>query len=263
MAINQLHHGGALASKKYTGLDPVAPTGNSTLNIHELTDDEIKKIIQSFSNSAELSLKAGFDGIELNAANKYLIQQFYSPHSNHRNDEWGGSIEKRMNFTLKIIDAINEVKTRLNRPDFIIGYRLSPEEPFEDGITMTETLQLVRALKSKPIQYIHISQKNYYQEARNGEGKGIERVKLIHDEIKDKIALIGVGGLKSEKDLNKAINTGYSEFISVGMASMLNKDFGILLKQGEGSQLNLEFDKEHPEKHSLTNGLLKIFSGKK
>ena len=108
-----------------------------------------------------------------------------------------------------------------------------------------------------------MSQKNYYQEARNGEGKGIERVKLIHDEIKDKIALIGVGGLKSEKDLNKAINTGYSEFISVGMASMLNKDFGILLKQGRGNQLNLEFDKEHPEKHSLTSGLLKIFTGKK
>ena len=263
LAINQLHHGGALASKQYTGLDPVAPTGNSTLNIHELTDDEIKKIIQRFANSAELSLKAGFDGIEINAANKYLIQQFYSPHTNHRNDEWGGSTEKRMNFALKIIDAINEVKTRLNRPDFIIGYRLSPEEPFEDGITMTETLQLVRALKSKPIQYIHMSQKNYYQEARNGEGKGIERVKLIHDEIKDKIALIGVGGLKSEKDLIKAINTGYSEFISVGMASMLNKDFGILLKQGKGSQLNLEFDKEHPEKHSLTSGLLKIFKGKK
>ena len=263
LAINQLHHGGALSSKQFSGLDPVAPTGNSTLNIHELTDEEIKRIIQKFANSAELSLKAGFDGIEINAANKYLIQQFYSPHSNHRNDEWGGSTEKRMNFALKIIDAINEVKTRLNRPDFIIGYRLSPEEPFEDGITMTETLQLVRALKSKPIQYIHISQKNYYQEARKGEGKGIERVKLIHDEIKDKMALIGVGGLKSEKDLNKAINTGYSEFISVGMASMLNKDFGILLKQGKGNLLNLEFDKEHPEKHSLPSGLLKIFTAKK
>ena len=61
-----------------------------------------------------------------------------------------------MNFALRIIDAICEMRDKYKRPDFIIGYRLSPEEPLEDGITMTETLNLVKALTLKPIQYIVI-----------------------------------------------------------------------------------------------------------
>ena len=260
LAINQIHHAGALAKKEYSGLDPVSPCGNQTKNIHELTDAEIRKIIDNFAYAAELSLKAGFDGIELHGANKFLLQQFYSAHTNHRNDEWGGSDEKRMNFILNIIDAICNIRDKHKKPEFIIGYRLSPEEPYEDGITMTETLKLVRAISSKPIQYIHVSQKNYFQEAKRGEGKGSERLKLIHNETKGKVALIGVGGLNNEKDLNSAINSEFSEFIAVGKASMLNKDFGVLLKEGKGNNLNLEFDKAHPEKYSLPSNLWKMFT---
>ena len=120
---------------------------------------------------------------------------------------------------------------------------------------MTETLKLIRALVKKPLQYIHISQKDYFKKARRGEGEGIERLKLIHDETKGKVALIGVGGLTSEKDLISAENTGFSEFIAVGVASMMNRDFGILLKEGKGDQLNLELDPEHPEKYAMPKHL--------
>ena len=255
LAINQLQHGGGLAKKEFSGLDPVAPSGNETEKIHELTDNEIKKIIGEFSYASELSLKAGFDGIEIHGANKFIIQQFYSPHTNHRNDDWGGNDEKRMTFALKIVDAICHMRDKNNRPDFIIGYRLSPEEPYENGLTMTETLKLIRALSLKPIQYIHISQKNYFRTVRNGENKGIETLKVIHKEINGKVALIGVGGIRTEKDLNLAYRSGFSEFIGVGMASILNKDFGILLKQGKGEYLNLKLDKSHPEKYSIPKGL--------
>ena len=209
LAINQIHHGGALALKQYSGMTPVVPSkdiaekeaklrGDNT-EMHELTDSEIKEIIEKFAHATELSIKAGYDGVEIHGANNYLIQQFYSPHTNKRTDNWGGSDEKRMNFALKIVDACCKIREKYNKPEFIIGYRLSPEEPYEDGITMTETLKLIRALVQKNIQYIHISQKDYFKKARRGEGKGIERLKLIHDITKNKVALIGVGGLKSEK----------------------------------------------------------------
>ena len=162
-----------------------------------------------------------------------------------------------MNFPLSIVDAICKVREKYKCPQFIIGYRLSPEEPYEDGLTMTETLKLVKALVKKPIQYIHISQKDYFTKARRGEGAGVERSKLIHNETKGKVALIGVGGLRSEKDLISAANTEFSEFIAVGIASMLNKDFGILLKEGKGDKLNLELDPEHPEKYSIPSTLWK------
>jgi len=265
LAINQIHHGGALALKQYSGMVPVVPSKDIAVeeakkrgadtDMHELTDGEINEIIEKFAHATELSIKTGYDGVEIHGANNFLIQQFYSPHTNKRTDNWGGSDENRMNFALKIVDAICKVREKMNCPKFIIGYRLSPEEPYEDGITMTETLKLIKALVQKPIQYIHISQKDYFKKARRGEGKGIERLKLIHDITKDKVALIGVGGLRSEKNIYDAEKTGFSEFIAVGIASMLNPDFAILLKEGKGDKINLELDPDHPELYKLPKHL--------
>ena len=265
LAINQIHHGGALALKQYSGMTPVVPSEDIAVeeakkrgadtDMHELTDNEINEIIEKFANATELSIKAGYDGVEIHGANNFLIQQFYSPHTNKRKDNWGGSDEKRMNFALKIVDAVCKIREKHNCPKFIIGYRLSPEEPYEDGITMTETLKLIKALVQKPIQYIHISQKDYFKKTRRGEGIGIERLKLIHDVTKDKVALIGVGGLKSEKNIYDAFKTGFSEFIAVGVASMLNPDFAILLKEGKGDKINLELDPQHPELYKMPKHL--------
>ena len=265
LAINQIHHGGALALKQFSGMIPVVPSKEIAVeeakkrgadtDMHELTDKEINEIIEKFAHATELSIKSGYDGVEIHGANNFLIQQFYSPHTNKRNDDWGGSDEKRMNFALKIVDAVCKVREKMNCPKFIIGYRLSPEEPYEDGITMTETLKLVKALVQKPLQYIHISQKDYFKKARRGEGKGVERLKLIHDITKDKVALIGVGGLRSEKNIYDAEKTGFSEFIAVGIASMLNPDFAILLKEGKGDKINLVLDPQHPEKYKIPDHL--------
>ena len=259
LAINQIHHGGGLSNKEFSGMTPVVPSAdvysNTGKEVHELTGEEIKKLIEKFAYATELSIKAGYDGVEIHGANNFLIQQFYSAHTNHRTDEWGGSSEKRMNFSLQIVDAVCKVKEKYNVPKFIIGYRLSPEEPYQDGLNMTETLKLVRALVNKPLQYIHISQNNFFRKARNGEGAGTERLKLIHEITKGKMALIGVGGLKSERDLKTAAETGFCEFIAVGIAIMLNRDFGLLLKEGKGDKLNLELDPEHPEKYSLPKHL--------
>ena len=257
-AINQIHHGGLYAKKEYSGVSPVGPSINLKNEefqkrnldpsiIHELTDNEIKKIIENFAYATELSLKSGYDGVEIHGANNFILQQFFSPYTNQREDEWGGTVEKRMNFLIKIVDAVCEIKNKYNRPDFIIGYRLSPEEPYENGITMDETMKLIKVLVNKPIQFIHISQQNYFQTILRGEGQGEERLKIIHNETKGKVALIGLGGLRSEEDFKKAANTEFSEFIGTGIASIINRDLGILLKEGKGDQIKLELDPEHPE----------------
>ena len=228
---------------------------NDDTRNNDLTNDDILRIIKEFAYATELSIKAGYDGIEIHAANNFLIQQFYSGYYNKRTDEWGGSLEKRMRFPLEVVDACCKIRDKYNKPEFIIGYRLSPEEPFENGITMTETLASVRALVKKPIQYIHVSQKSYFQNARRGEGAGNPRLKLIHDEIKGRMALVGVGGLKTDKDFNKALNSGYTEFIGIGRANMINRDLGPLLKEGKGDKLELEIDPDHPEKYDFPKNL--------
>jgi len=258
--INQIHHGGIIGLKQFSGLQPVGPSADivnqrlkeegkltEDTKIRELTNEEIENLIQCFAKAAELSLKAGHDGIEIHGANNYLIQQFYSRHTNNRNDGWGGSNANRMKFGLRIIDEICKVRDKYNRPDFIIGYRLSPEEPFEEGITMTDTLELVRELVKKPIQYIHVSQINIFQSARRGEGAGTERLKLIYKETKGKMALIGCGGLLNENHFKSAIEKDFCEFYAVGKANMLNKDLGVLLQNG--GEVDEAYDSSHPEKY--------------
>ena len=268
LAICQIVHGGLFANRQYTGKTPLCPSaeiGNKELERtgqlnddtrnEELTNEDILRIINDFGRATEIALKAGYDGIEIHAANNFLVQQFYSGYYNKRKDEWGGSLEKRIRFPLEVVDSCCKIRDKYNKPEFIIGYRLSPEEPFEDGITMTETLVLVRELIKKPIQYIHVSQKNYFQNARRGEGAGTPRLKLIHDEIKGKVALIGVGGLYTAEDFNKALNSGYTEFIGVGRASMMNKDLAILLKEGKGDKLNLTVDPKNHDDYYFPKSL--------
>ena len=266
LAINQIQHGGLLSNKEYSGLDPLAPSAevaNEALKarglykapIKEFTNEDILSLIKKFAYATELSIKAGYDGVEIHGANNYLIHQFYSPFYNRRTDEWGGSDEKRMNFPIKVIEACCEVREKLKKPEFIIGYRLSPEEPFNPGLTMDETLKLIKVLVTKPLQYIHISQWNFFKSARRGKGAGEERLKIIHNETKGKLALIGCGGLRSENDLNKALDTGFCEFIAVGGASMINKNLGILLKENKGNLLELEIDPEHREKYDMPDNL--------
>ena len=124
LAINQIHHAGALALKQYSGVDPLAPSAEKanenlkflnqyTTPVKEFTDERIKTLIDDFAKATELSLKAGFDGIEFHGANKYLFQQFYSPSFNKRTDDWGGSEDKRMNFSLKVIDACCKIEKNI------------------------------------------------------------------------------------------------------------------------------------------------------
>ena len=76
--------------------------------------------------------------------------------------------------------------------------------------------------------------------------------------MKLKVALIGVGGLRNEKDINDALDSGLSEFIAIGCASMTNKDFGLLLKENRGNEISEEIDPEHPEKYCMPEPLWKM-----
>jgi len=254
LAINQIHHGGIFGVKDYSGVNPIAPSAEvgKQGEVEEMTDAQIRNVIKAFAFATELSIKAGYDGIEIHGANNYLLQQFYSAYYNRRNDEWGGSLEKRMKFPLEVLDACVQVRERLNKPEFIIGYRLSPEEPFENGLTMTDTLLLVKELIKRPIQFIHVSQKNFFQESRRGEGAGIPRLKVIHDAIGGKCALVGVGSLLSAESFNKALNSGYGvDVYCSGIGFIVNNHLGPLLKEGKEDEIKDYIDPEHQELYGI------------
>lgn len=130
--VAQIAHAGSRANPLMTrGLGAVAPSAYG--RVREMSSDEVAQMVQHFAHAAELALDAGLDGVEIHGANGWLIQQFVSAATNLRQDQWGGSRENRFRFPLAVIDAIDEMRRRKNRPDFIIGYRRTRRRRLNDG----------------------------------------------------------------------------------------------------------------------------------
>jgi len=247
VAILQLHHGGRMNQPNlYHNQDIVAPSAvkanrDYTVTPRELKTSEVYDIMDSFVNAAEIALEAGFDGVELHGANTYLLQQFYSPHSNQRDDEFGGNRTKRMTFMMKLIDRIMNLRTKHNKPEFIIGYRLSPEEIEDPGITIEDTLFLIDELSYKDIDYIHLSTGHYKQKSIRNKDETVSLIYRIMEHVQDRIAIIGVGQIDTLKDIEDVSFLGYS-MAAIGLAALADKEFVEHVR--DGIPLNKEFSED-------------------
>lgn len=120
---------------------------------HELSKEEIRKIIQDFKKAAIRAKDAGFQIIELHGAHGYLVHEFLSPLSNHRNDEYGGSFENRIRFLLEITDEVRKVWNE----DLPLFVRISATDWVEGGWNIEESIELSKILKTKAVDVIDCS----------------------------------------------------------------------------------------------------------
>lgn len=210
-AILQLHHSGRMSnSALLRGAEPVSasaiPAERPRAEIpRELTEDEIEATINDFAKAAKRALKAGFDGVEIHGANTYLVQQFFSPHSNRRKDRWGGSLEKRLTFPLLVVERIAQVVQQYGSPNFIVGYRLSPEEYETPGITLTDTLTLIEHLIEMPIDYLHLSLANVWQSPKTAHPDQRPIAIQINEALNERIPLIVVGNISTPDEAEEVI----------------------------------------------------------
>lgn len=255
-AILQIHHGGSKAiDDLLDGLDKISASANEAEHAREATAKEVEALIASYAQAADLALRAGFDGVEIHGANTYLIQQFYSAQSNRRNDQWGGSLENRMRFPLAVIDAVVAVREKHQRDDFIIGYRFSPEEPGDDGLTMTETGALIDALVQKPLQYLHVSLWEFDKKIRRGGDTAQTRMQFIHERINGKLPLIGVGNLFTADQILAAYETGWAEFIALGKTVMINPHIATQIREGREDEIETQLDPMRADHYGLPDTL--------
>src|SRR6185437_14565842 len=113
----------------------------------------IEEVRQHFQDAARRSLKAGFQVIEIHAAHGYLLHEFLSPLSNQREDEYGGTLEHRMRFLLEVVDAV-----RLVWPEELpLFARISASDWSEGGLTVSDSVQIARALKAHGVDLIDAS----------------------------------------------------------------------------------------------------------
>ena len=255
-AILQIHHGGSKAiDELLDGLDKISASASEAEHAREATAAEVEALIASYAQAADLALRAGFDGVEIHGANTYLIQQFYSAQSNRRNDQWGGSLENRMRFPLAVIDAVIAVREKHQRDDFIIGYRFSPEEPGDDGLTMTETGALIDALVQKPLQYLHVSLWEFDKKIRRGGDTAQTRMQFIHERINGKLPLIGVGNLFTADQILAAYETGWAEFIALGKTVMINPHIATQIREGREDEIETQLDPTRADHYGLPDTL--------
>ncbi|MEC7765133.1 MAG: FAD-dependent oxidoreductase [Pseudomonadota bacterium] len=123
-----------------------------------MTHDQIAEIVDAYRSAALRLVKAGFDGFEVYMAHGYLLCSFLSPHSNFRDDEYGGSFENRLRFPLQVLRAVRNAVG----PDRPIGIRVSAEEFVGDGLNPEAAEDIVKALcQEVDVDYVSVSQSNF------------------------------------------------------------------------------------------------------
>ena len=157
----QLWHVGRQALWNPT-LQPWAPSGGrdpySGVTARTMTDGEVRQVIDGFVTSAANLHAAGFDGVELHGAHGYLITQFLSPWSNHRDDAWGGDTARRTAFVGEVVRGIRAACGN----DFAVGLKISAHEYVEGGIDLAEAQRIVGVLReAAPPDYLAVSQANF------------------------------------------------------------------------------------------------------
>ncbi|MDU4001998.1 flavocytochrome c [Pluralibacter gergoviae] len=247
-AILQIYHGGRMVDPLLIGgRTPVAPSAVAAprpgaATPRALTGEEVEATIARFGDGVRRAIQAGFDGVEIHGANTYLIQQFYSPNSNQRTDEWGGSRDNRAKFPLAVLDITHKMARQYADDAFIIGYRFSPEELEEPGIRFDDTMYLLEKLAARGLDYLHFSLGASLRPSINDTRDPtplIEKYCALRSEALAQVPVMGVGGVVNLADAEEGIRHGY-DLIAVGRATIAWPDWTDRIARGDTLELFID-----------------------
>lgn len=209
----------------------------------EATHQEILEIIQRFGHSALICKKAGFSGVEIHAAHGYLINQFLSPLHNLRNDEWGGTPEKRRKFLMEVYAEIRKqvgayfpIAIKLNSADFQKG-----------GFTEEDSLATIKVLSKAGIDLIEISGGTY----ESGVAKAPQKASTIAREaffidFAEKVRaqvrtpLMVTGGFRSVEGMNQALGSDAFDIVGIARLMAIDPDAPKYLLVGTNSKQTVQ-----------------------
>ncbi|MCX8682248.1 flavocytochrome c [Gilliamella sp. B2889] len=250
-AVIQVYHGGRMVEPKLIGgQSPVGPSAIAAprpgaATPIELTADEVDEMIDKFGQAVRRAIQAGFDGVEIHGANTYLIQQFYSPNSNQRTDKWGGSRDNRARFPLAVLDITHNMVKEYANPDFIVGYRFSPEELEVPGIRFDDSMYLLEKLAEKGLDYVHFSMGAILRPSiveTNDPTPLINKYVAMRSQTLAKIPVVGVGNVVNISDIEAAMDNGF-DLVAVGRACIAYPDWLSRVEKGEKLELFINSDK--------------------
>lgn len=238
----QLWHVGRISHSLYhDGETPVAPSaipaaGQVLTPDLEMTDfetpraletEEVPAVVEQYREGAANARRAGFDGVEIHAANGYLIDQFLRSGTNERTDRYGGSLENRLRFLREVTAAVTG-EWGSER----VGVRFSPLSPFNDMADETpeETFRAAAAVADDfGLTYVHLVEPNDPKPPVEGDGETGTVFRAIREAFDG--ALV-VNGNYDETTARNAIEQGYADLVAFGRAFLANPDLPRRLKEG-------------------------------
>lgn len=243
LIINQLMHGGALSEISGETIAPsaVQPTGLRSTDIsvppspfpmpRAMQSEDFENVKAGYVNAALLAYEAGFDGVELHAANGYLFDQFITPHTNLRTDEYGGNERNRLRFLMEVYEA---VKAAL--PDgFIVGIRVSESKVNNLAYRWpggSETARRIfEVLAEIDPDYLHIAAEGGRWERECVYPDGSSSNSIAKSILKSPV--IANGGMHDVALAETLLNSNAADLVSIGRAAIASPDWPKLMAAGE------------------------------
>lgn len=203
------------------GVAAKGPFNDGVTVSRALQIDEINAVIEAFGEATRRAIEAGFDGIELHGAHGFLLQNFLSPHFNQRQDQWGGSSEKRMAFPLAVVRKVQSVIQQYAKRPFVLGYRISLEEAEATGLRLADSLQFIEQLIQHHISYLHLSLKDALNDRPIGDTSGVLMIQQLVTQLDGRIPLMAAGQMTMPEHVEHALALGL-DFAAIGRGLVMN-----------------------------------------
>lgn len=226
-AVAQLNHAGSAAPSDVTGeiakapsnvILPVSPMMGDGTAPQELTVPQIAEIVEQFARAAERAKTAGYDGVEIHSAHAYLLNQFYSPLTNHREDNYGGNIDKRLRIHREVIRAVRDAVGK----EFMISLRLGGCDYSEGGSVIEDSVYASKVLADAGIDMLNITggMCRYTRKGHNEPGYFQDMSSAIKKAVSIPVML--TGGVKTLEDAETLLKNEAADLIGVGREIMKN-----------------------------------------
>lgn len=235
----ELSHGGAMAEPAFNeGREPIGPSDfvkPDGTHVHAMDPNMIQYIIESFAKGADILRRCGFDMVTIHCGHSTLLEQFLSPRSNHRTDEYGGALENRFRFPLQVIDAVREAIG----PKMLLEVRISGDEFTQGGFTLDDMIQFSKQLVNRA-DLIHVSAG--VQNAPTGLVRLFPSNMVpsgcnvyLADAIRKATGMpvVAVGGINTPELAEEILSEGKADFVALGRALIADPEFPNKIRDGK------------------------------
>jgi 2,4-dienoyl-CoA reductase-like NADH-dependent reductase (Old Yellow Enzyme family) len=215
------------------------PDGSIRVVPHAVRRSEIEVLVDAFRSGAERLMRARFDGIEVYLAHGYLLSEFISPLTNHREDEYGGSLENRLRLPMRVLDAVRQEVGS----DVPVGIRISADELVPGGLELPEASEAVRrVVAEQQLEYVSVSQSNYASIEAMIPDMSFDRAPFVHyakaiREVSGGVPVMAVARIVTPEKSEEILADGVADFVCMVRPLIADPEFPNKARDGRREEI--------------------------